>query len=200
MANTKSTVILPTAGTGLNAPSLTMLWNAASVTGSIATTVLTVTAVGNGVVALGQVLSGTGVTAGTTITGFGTGTGGTGTYTVSTSQTVSSTTITLSGTYQQGIQASVAEWETAHFGSATLSTSFVQLSTLGLTTDDVIKGFELINTDATNDIHVSAVASPSAGQYGVIKPGQKMTVNSVRAKDLYVSAAAGTPVLSWNGC
>lgn len=67
-----------------------------SVTGSIATTVLTVTAVGAGVLQIGQVISGSGVTAGTTITALGSGTGGTGTYTVSASQTVSSTTIAAS--------------------------------------------------------------------------------------------------------
>ena len=66
----------------------------ASVTGSISTTTLTVTAVGSGEIALGQVISGTGVTAGTRITAFGSGTGGTGTYTVDTSQTAASTTIT----------------------------------------------------------------------------------------------------------
>lgn len=66
-----------------------------SVTGSIATTTLTVTAVGSGTLAVGTYISGTGVTAGTYITALGTGTGGTGTYTVSASQTVASTTITL---------------------------------------------------------------------------------------------------------
>lgn len=66
----------------------------ASVTGSISTTTLTVTAVGSGTLAVGQILSGTGVTAGTRITGFISGTGGTGTYSVSVSQTVASTTIT----------------------------------------------------------------------------------------------------------
>ena len=64
------------------------------VTGSIATTTLTVTAVTSGSLAVGDVISGTGVTIGTTITAFLTGTGGTGTYTVSVSQTVASTTIT----------------------------------------------------------------------------------------------------------
>lgn len=73
---------------------ITRAANAASVTGSIATTTLTVTAVGSGVLAVGQVLSGSGVTAGTKITALGTGIGGTGTYTVDTSQTASSTTIT----------------------------------------------------------------------------------------------------------
>lgn len=70
----------------------------AVVTGAIAATVLTVSAVTGGVLHVGQVLTGTGVTAGTTITALGTGTGGVGTYTVSVSQTVASTAITATGT------------------------------------------------------------------------------------------------------
>lgn len=70
--------------------------DAASVTGSIATTVLTVTAVGSGTLSVGQTISGSGVTTGTKITALGTGLGGTGTYTVDTSQTASSTTVTAS--------------------------------------------------------------------------------------------------------
>lgn len=65
----------------------------ASMTASIATTTLTVTAV-TGLIYIGMTLTGTGVTAGTKITGYGTGTGSTGTYTINTSQTVASTTIT----------------------------------------------------------------------------------------------------------
>lgn len=64
------------------------------VTGSIATTTLTVTAVSSGTLAVGQILTGSGVTGGTTITALGTGLGGTGTYIVSVSQTVVSTAIT----------------------------------------------------------------------------------------------------------
>lgn len=71
----------------------------ASVTGSISGNTLTVSAVTNGVVHVGQVISGTGVTAGTTITALGTGTGGTGTYTVSASQTVASTAIAVHVTW-----------------------------------------------------------------------------------------------------
>lgn len=55
---------------------------------------MTVTAVGSGTLGVGQVLSGTGVDAGTTITGLITGTGGTGTYAVSSNTVVGSTTIT----------------------------------------------------------------------------------------------------------
>lgn len=68
----------------------------AVVTGSISSTTLTVTAVAAGALKPGQIISGTGVTAGTYILAQLTGTtGGTGTYTVSASQTVSSTTITV---------------------------------------------------------------------------------------------------------
>ena len=63
-------------------------------TGSISGTTLTVTAVTSGNIGIGSVITGTGITSGTTITGLITGLGGTGTYTVSASQTVASTTIT----------------------------------------------------------------------------------------------------------
>ena len=55
---------------------------------------ITMTTITSGVIYVGAEISGTGVTAGTTITAFGTGTGGTGTYTVSASQLVASATIT----------------------------------------------------------------------------------------------------------
>jgi hypothetical protein len=73
---------------------ITRAANAAVVTGSIAGTVMTVTAVTSGRLSVGQTISGSGVTAGTTITELGTGTSGVGTYTVSASQTAASTTIT----------------------------------------------------------------------------------------------------------
>jgi hypothetical protein len=63
---------------------------AISITGSISGTTLTVSAVSSGTIAIGEPVGGTGVTPGTTITGFLTGSGGNGTYTVSASQTVSS--------------------------------------------------------------------------------------------------------------
>ena len=66
----------------------------AVVTASIAGTTMTVSAVSSGTLAIGMIISGTGVTANTTITAFGSGSGFTGTYTVSAYQTVGSTTIT----------------------------------------------------------------------------------------------------------
>ena len=74
----------------------------AVVTGSIATTTLTVTAVTSGRIYPGQTISGTGITAGTVITAQLTQTSGDaiglrGTYTVSVSQTAASTTVTAVG-------------------------------------------------------------------------------------------------------
>lgn len=65
-------------------------------TGNISGTTLTVSALSSGYLAVGQVIVGSGVTSGTTITVLGTGTGGTGTYTVSASQTVGSEAMTSS--------------------------------------------------------------------------------------------------------
>lgn len=70
----------------------------AVLTASIASTTMTVTAWAGPSLAVGMVLVGANVTAGTTITAFGTGTGGLGTYTVSTSQTAASATVTAYGT------------------------------------------------------------------------------------------------------
>ncbi len=75
-----------------------------SVTGSIATTVLTVTAVaaGSAPLAVGQELSGVNVQPGTVIISLGTGTGGTGTYNVDVSQTAASATVTAVSTAPAG--------------------------------------------------------------------------------------------------
>ena len=70
-------------------------------TAAITTTVMTVSAMISGTYAVGQVLTGTGVTGGTTITSLGTGTGGTGTYNISPSQNVTSTAITGTNTADQ---------------------------------------------------------------------------------------------------
>lgn len=70
----------------------------AVVTGSISGTTLTVSAVASGALAVGQTISGAGITAGTKIVAFDTGTGGTGTYTVDQSQTASSTTVSAGKT------------------------------------------------------------------------------------------------------
>ena len=87
---------------------LGVLGGAASFTGSISGTTLTVTAVASGTLAVGQLLQDTAgiLASGTTITALGTGAGGTGTYIVSISQTVTSesmTATTLSDDVQMNI-------------------------------------------------------------------------------------------------
>lgn len=70
----------------------------ASTTITAAFGTMTVSAVASGTLAVGQTLSGSGVTAGTKITGLGTGEGLTGTYYVDDDTVVASTTVTASGT------------------------------------------------------------------------------------------------------
>lgn len=92
----KATIVAQLTGTTGAAGTYTIsspqtLSSAVTFTGTLNT--LTVSSL-TGAVQIGQVLSGTGVTVGTTIYARGTGTGGAGTYYVTNTQTVSSTTIT----------------------------------------------------------------------------------------------------------
>lgn len=116
---------------------------AATLTGAIAGTTLTVSAVATGNIEVGQVLSGNGVTAATYITALGTGTGGTGTYTVSVSQTASSTAITAKTppvTYDSVSSAFVVTSPTAgltstiSFGSGSIATSIGLTAVAGAVT------------------------------------------------------------------
>lgn len=72
-------------------------WNAigatynAVVEGTISGTILTVTSVTDGILEVGQQLSGTGVTAGTIIDSFGSGEGGTGTYNLTVASSIATT-------------------------------------------------------------------------------------------------------------
>ena len=69
-------------------------------TASFATNVMTVTVAGSGSFAVGQVITSTGVAAGTYISSLGTGTGGTGTYNLSTSPgTIAAQAVTASSVY-----------------------------------------------------------------------------------------------------
>ena len=70
---------------------------AASVTGSVATNVLTVTAVTSGLIQPGMVISGTSVTSGSTVLAVLTGAGGVGTYLLDRTSTATSTAITGTG-------------------------------------------------------------------------------------------------------
>jgi hypothetical protein len=96
---------------------------AAVVTGSISANTLTVTAVTSGTLAVGQVITGAGITLGTTITGLGTGSGGAGTYTVSTSQTAASTTIDAISVTASSLQMNISQMPT--IAASNIQVSFV---------------------------------------------------------------------------
>lgn len=128
----------------------------ASVTGSMSGTTMTVTAVSTGTLFLNQVLSGSGITAGTTITAFGTGSGGTGTYTVSVSQTVASTTITgacckdpLTGTFPTR-DLSASMYEARIFCPPNGNTVFYSLEILGTST--MFEGSTNVNLPANTTL------------------------------------------------
>lgn len=141
--------------------------NPAVFTGSIAVTTLTVTAVTSGTIKLGVGISGTGIAAGTTITGFLTGTGGTGTYTVSASMTVSSTTITSTGlpitrngtTTQGSFSPFATQWSNYFDGSSYLSIATNTALDLG-TGDFTIEGWWLFN-DTSNQALICKYAAGS---------------------------------------
>ncbi len=131
--------------------------SAAVVTGSIGTTTLTVTAVTRGALRVGDVISGSGVTANTTITALGTGTGGVGTYTVDTSQTASSTTITVAAGINTGfVAASAAPLNTT---AATCSVAAgTGVLTLGAVTNGPVQvGDNVSGTGVPANLFVTAI-------------------------------------------
>jgi hypothetical protein len=93
------TVIAQLSGTtgGAGTYSVSQPSSTASTTITATYGVLTISGSVTGAFAVGQPISGTGVVAGTSITGLGTGTGGDGTYYVNNNTVVSSTTITGAG-------------------------------------------------------------------------------------------------------
>jgi hypothetical protein len=86
-------ILTGTGGVGTYRVSATQTVASTTITGSGGT--LTVTAVASGTLGIGDALTGTGITAGTYVTGFITGAGGTGTYAVNIGQTATSGTVTV---------------------------------------------------------------------------------------------------------
>lgn len=71
---------------------------AVTVSTTTGSTLLTVTGVTSGALAVGDVVTGAGIPAGTTIAAFGTGTGGLGTYTLSAAATATATGVAVTAT------------------------------------------------------------------------------------------------------
>ena len=129
----------------------------AVVVGSISGTTLTVSGVTRGTLAVGDTISGTGVTAGTTITAFGTGSGGAGTYSVSASQTVSSTSITATGTTMTVTAVGSGTLIVAQILTGTGITANTRITALGTGTGST--GTYIVNT-AQNTGLITITASP----------------------------------------
>jgi hypothetical protein len=140
----------------------------ASFTGSIQGNVLTVTGINSGAVAQGQTLSGTGITAGTTITQFLTGDGGNinevGTYQLNITYPTSVASTTITAYYQKPI---------------TIDSAFVRVNTTS-------NGQPILNGGL--DYQVGVLALENYNQIGL------KTLNGPWPKALYYNpgAASGT--------
>jgi hypothetical protein len=125
-------------------------------TGTIATTTLTVTAVAAGQLAVGQIISGPGVTPGTRITALGTGTGNTGTYTISVSQTVGSATAMTAANQPAPAFAASAAYITTSGGVDTL-----HIATL--TSGEVLVGQQVFGTGVAPNTVITGFGSGTGG-------------------------------------
>lgn len=128
-------------------------------TGSISGTTLTITAVTAGVLAVGDIVNGAGVTANTKITALGTGTGGTGTYTVDTSQTVGPITIVNKNTERIRLQWAVPAgflavgdviWIEHHFSKSGVTASNFMARDFHIGTSGTITDTSLMFIGATD--------------------------------------------------
>ncbi|NOG70504.1 glycoside hydrolase family 5 protein [Roseicella sp. DB1501] len=161
----------------INAPTLEKVVNGtfiagASFTGSIAGTTLTVSALSSGTLAIGQVINGPGVTAGTKINSLGTGTGGTGTYILSASQAVASTSLT----------------STENYATFTGSISGKVLTVTAISSGKILNGQMITGQGVTENTTISSLGTGTGG-VGTYNINNSQTVMSE-----YMSGAQTT----WN--
>ena len=156
---------------------------AASFTGGIsngsgaAGTILNVSSVASGTIFIGQRISGTGITAGTFVSGFGTGTGGAGTYTVNTSQLVSpGTTIT-------GAAGAVATTPSSGDNS-------VNIATTNFVTSAITAATGTLGTMSQQN--ANAVAITGGAISGTTLYGTAITAGSFVVGSVYTIASVGT--------
>ncbi len=117
----------------------------ALVTASITTGTLDVTDVASGTIAVGMQILNI-ATPVPTITAFGTGTGGTGTYTISQDLTVSSTSMTLQGTYFQ-TQRGKDGFDLVGVPNAFLSASSDESTSQTMAVSDALQTLSLTDLD-----------------------------------------------------
>jgi hypothetical protein len=166
-----------------------------SYTASISTTTMTVTAIATGYLAPGDVLTGTGVTAGTTIISQLTGTtGGTGTYQVSVSQTAASTTIKSIGLHSVTLAPADGVVRGTNTFTMTSNDTLPKTACGGLERDSLTKAILCINGGTT--LRTAITLSLDAVNSGAAENSVQAVVRAL-APDLTVYEAvtndAGTP-------
>jgi hypothetical protein len=161
-----------------------------SFTGAISGTILTVSAVSTGSLAVGQTVYGAAVLAGTIITALGSGTGGTGTYTISQSQTISSESMTTSGST---LTVSAVASGTIGVGQTIAGTGIVAgTQIIGLGTGIGGTGTYILNNSITvSSEAITAAATAVTVTYDSISAGFVIT-SGVSGPTSTIAFAAGT--------
>jgi hypothetical protein len=149
--------------------------------------ILTVTSVTSGTLAVGQILSGAGVTANTTITAFGSGTGGAGTYIVDTVQLAGSSgspititafnpVFTATGVATGTGTAQVTTWASANPTNST--TGMTLLGTL-TTTSGSSQSLTGLNLTSYKQLNIVMQNVSSTNTFGILIGGQLVTGNGI---------------------
>ena len=173
---------VPASGTEAISSANSIVTNTAT-NSSISDTTLTIGGTVTGCFGVGQLVSGSGVTAGTYITALGTGTGGAGTYTVNNSQTIGAATVT------------------ANLSATSMTVTSVTSGTLGLgatITGAGIAGGTTVTSFGTNSAQPCKIVGTTltigvgslSGYYGV---GQPLVGTGVTPGTIITGQLTGTP-------
>lgn len=148
--------------------------------GTIATTVLTVAGSVNGRFDIGMVITGAGVTAGTTIISYGTGLGGQGTYNLNISQTVS-TGVTITGS----LTPNVANTNSGSISGTvlTIAAGSASISNTGLWQ----VGMTVTGTGVTANTTITSLGTGTGGA-GTYNLSQSSTVTSIGLQGYFSSS------------
>lgn len=182
------------AGTYTISPAFTIIPAGSATAAGISGTLLTVSGTVGGVFAVGQTVSGAGVTVGTIITGLGTGTGGAGTYTVSNTQTVPATTLnTAALPISSGASTSSAILGNSLTVSGTVTGTFAvgqTISGTGVTPGTIITGY--LSASASSCSTSGTTLTVGGTISGSFVLGQTISGTGITGSPKIVAAAVGT--------
>jgi len=184
----KATVTAALSGTTLTVDAVVNGPAQCEFTASLSGTVMTVTAVAGGSLAIGQVVIGTGITAGTTISSFGSGLGGTGTYNLSSAATTEAAESIVA--YNP-----VANLQIGDVITGTGISGFTYISALGTGTGGIgtytVSAAMTTESDETVAVFAAAVTYNAVQQKFIIASGTTGVNSSVS----FGTGAAATPLL-----